>query len=184
MHHIQEGTTAENKSLKVNLLEHEARNVNRMLDELLKARYRKILKNITKRQQVPSELLTAEETKMCETFASFAQAYQEFSKSLLQGTVVVAAPVQAATLVPPTQPTPTGQQTAPITVRVIESKPMETQPPTQKRLTVRFAKAIPAIMGADMKSYGPFNAEDVASLPAVNAKMLVKQGLAVQIEVS
>ena len=35
-----------------------------------------------------------------------------------------------------------------------------------------------------MKTYGPFVAEDVASLPVENAKMLVKQGLAVSIEVS
>jgi len=39
-------------------------------------------------------------------------------------------------------------------------------------------------MGVDLKSYGPFKVEDVASLPAENAKVLVKQGLAVQVEVS
>jgi len=39
-------------------------------------------------------------------------------------------------------------------------------------------------MGTDMKSYGPFLAEDVASLPVENAKVLVKQGLAVLVEVS
>jgi DNA replication initiation complex subunit (GINS family) len=39
-------------------------------------------------------------------------------------------------------------------------------------------------MGADMKSYGPFVAEDVASLPPQNAQILVKQGLAVLVEVS
>ena len=39
-------------------------------------------------------------------------------------------------------------------------------------------------MGADMKSYGPFTAEDVASLPPQNAQILVKQGLAVLVEVS
>jgi DNA replication initiation complex subunit (GINS family) len=55
---------------------------------------------------------------------------------------------------------------------------------THKRSTVRFLKNIPAIMGADMKSYGPFVAEDVASLPPQNAQILVKQGLAVLVEVS
>ena len=35
-----------------------------------------------------------------------------------------------------------------------------------------------------MKPYGPFKVEDVASLPANNAKILVKQGLAVLVEVS
>ena len=52
------------------------------------------------------------------------------------------------------------------------------------RVALRFIKNIPAIMGADMKSYGPFIVEDVASMPAENAKVLVKQGLAVPVEVS
>jgi DNA replication initiation complex subunit (GINS family) len=33
-----------------------------------------------------------------------------------------------------------------------------------------------------MKTYGPFKAEDVASLPAANSSILAKQGLAVKIE--
>jgi DNA replication initiation complex subunit (GINS family) len=53
-----------------------------------------------------------------------------------------------------------------------------------KRVTLRFVKAIPAVIGADMKAYGPFMVEDVASLPVENAKILVKQGLAVAVEVS
>ncbi len=52
-----------------------------------------------------------------------------------------------------------------------------------KRVALRFVKAIPAVIGADMKSYGPFVVEDVASLPVENAKILVKQGLAVAVEV-
>ncbi len=52
-----------------------------------------------------------------------------------------------------------------------------------KRVALRFVKAIPAVIGADMKTYGPFIAEDVASLPVENAKVLVKQGLAVAVEV-
>ena len=33
-----------------------------------------------------------------------------------------------------------------------------------------------------MKTYGPFIVEDVASLPVENARILVKQGLAVLVE--
>lgn len=47
---------------------------------------------------------------------------------------------------------------------------------------LRFLKDVPAIIGADMKPYGPFKSEDVASLPIENAKILVKQGLADEIE--
>jgi DNA replication initiation complex subunit (GINS family) len=53
-----------------------------------------------------------------------------------------------------------------------------------KRVVVRFMKSIPAIIGADMKTYGPFMVEDVASVPAENARILVKQGLAEEVEVS
>jgi DNA replication initiation complex subunit (GINS family) len=172
---INEDTTVDKKSFKVSLLEHETRNVHRMLDELLKARYRKIIKSISKNQRIPTEVLATEEAKMCETFAFFSEAYQKFAKDLLQGQVVIP---QIAHLQPSTQ-----QQTAPIAVRVIETKPAP-EAPNPKRLTLRFTKNIPAIMGADMKSYGPFVAEDVASLPSVNARMLVKQGLAVMVEVS
>lgn len=53
-----------------------------------------------------------------------------------------------------------------------------------QRVTLRFVKAIPAIIGGDMKTYGPFLPEDVASVPVENAKILVKQGLAIAVDVS
>jgi DNA replication initiation complex subunit (GINS family) len=175
---IKEEARPDQKTVKLNLLEHEAQNVDRMLKELLELRYRKIIKAITKTQCVPTEFLAAEEAKMTQTFATFAEAYQAFSKSLIEGE-------------------PTQISTAPEPIKVVirtETPPSaaKTQPTllapqthvTHKRQTLRFTKAIPAIMGADMKSYGPFQAEDVASLPELNAKILVKQGLAVPVEVS
>ncbi|MBX5327942.1 MAG: hypothetical protein QHH18_01705 [Candidatus Bathyarchaeota archaeon] len=53
-----------------------------------------------------------------------------------------------------------------------------------KRTVLRFLKDVPAVIGADMKLYGPFKIEDVASLPVENAKILVKQGLAEKVEVN
>ena len=47
----------------------------------------------------------------------------------------------------------------------------------QKRVILRVLKNIPALMGSDMKSYGPFLLEDIVSLPLENAKLLEKQGL-------
>ncbi|MCW3982609.1 MAG: hypothetical protein NWE96_01275 [Candidatus Bathyarchaeota archaeon] len=172
--HIKEEASkpAEKKTVKSSLLEHEAHNVERMLKELLDLRYRKILKTITRLHKAPIELLANEEAKMCESFVGFASAYEQFAKNLMQG------------------------HQAPITVTVIQTKPItqtpeapkpEFKPPTHvthKRLTLRFTKAIPAIMGADMKSYGPFQPEDVASLPALNAQILIKQGLAVLVDVA
>ncbi|MDR2708059.1 MAG: hypothetical protein LBB87_04880 [Nitrososphaerota archaeon] len=55
---------------------------------------------------------------------------------------------------------------------------------SRKRITLRFSKEIPQIMGVDMKPYGPFNVEDIASLPVQNAKIIVKQNLAVIVDVT
>ena len=156
----EEDKVLDKKSVKMNLLSHESTNVERMLEELLEVRYRKLIKTVTKNQKVPSELLTDEENRICEGFADFAKTYQKFADNLMQGQIVESA------------------KAAP----KIEVKTEMTQSPKQS--TIRFLKSIPAIMGADMKSYGPFVAEDVASLPPQNAQILVKQGLAVLIEVS
>jgi DNA replication factor GINS len=48
---------------------------------------------------------------------------------------------------------------------------------------LRFVKDIPAIIGSDMKTYGPFKAEDVASIPVANSVSLTKRGLAERINV-
>jgi len=51
-----------------------------------------------------------------------------------------------------------------------------------QKMLVRFLREIPAIIGADMKAYGPFKPEDIATLPVENARILIKQGTAVEVE--
>ena len=51
-----------------------------------------------------------------------------------------------------------------------------------KKKLVRFLQEIPAIIGADMKTYGPFKPENIATLPSENARILIKQGAAVEVE--
>jgi DNA replication factor GINS len=47
---------------------------------------------------------------------------------------------------------------------------------------VRFLKDIPEIVGVDLKIYGPFKKEDVASLPSANGQALERQGAVKVIE--
>jgi DNA replication factor GINS len=51
-----------------------------------------------------------------------------------------------------------------------------------KKTLLRFVQEIPAIVGSDMKTYGPFEPEDIATLPSENARILVEQGVAVEVE--
>ncbi len=53
----------------------------------------------------------------------------------------------------------------------------------EKKAAIRFLDKVPSIVGSDMKTYGPFQVEDVATLPVENCRILVKKGLAERIEV-
>ena len=52
-----------------------------------------------------------------------------------------------------------------------------------KKMLLRFIQEIPAIVGSDMKIYGPFKPEDIATLPLENARILIKKGVALEVEV-
>jgi len=51
----------------------------------------------------------------------------------------------------------------------------------QKQVVVRILTEIPAIVGVDLKTYGPFKPEDVVSLPLSNAEILVRGKAALRI---
>ncbi|MFX0117551.1 MAG: hypothetical protein ACFFB3_23595 [Candidatus Hodarchaeota archaeon] len=51
-----------------------------------------------------------------------------------------------------------------------------------KKKLLRFLQEVPAVVGADLKIYGPFSVQDVATLPNENARVLVKHGVAVEID--
>ncbi|MCW3975855.1 MAG: hypothetical protein NWE86_06405, partial [Candidatus Bathyarchaeota archaeon] len=49
---------------------------------------------------------------------------------------------------------------------------------TEPKILLRFNKDVPAIMGTDMKPYGPFFKEDLAILPLENANALINKNAA------
>lgn len=49
------------------------------------------------------------------------------------------------------------------------------------KLLLRLLKPLPKITGLDLKNYGPFETEDLATLPASNADPLIKRGIAVRV---
>jgi DNA replication initiation complex subunit (GINS family) len=51
-------------------------------------------------------------------------------------------------------------------------------------LMVRFIKDVPSIIGVDLKTHGPFQKEDIATLPRENAESLIRQGTAVEVTAS
>ena len=51
-----------------------------------------------------------------------------------------------------------------------------------ERMLLRFLQEIPAVIGSDMRTYGPFSAEDIATLPIENARIFLEKGIAVEVE--
>jgi len=49
---------------------------------------------------------------------------------------------------------------------------------------VRILENTPALVGIDLKNYGPFQKEDIATLPVKNAKILIFEKFAEEIELT
>jgi len=52
----------------------------------------------------------------------------------------------------------------------------------QSVTVLRFIQEIPPLIGSDLKTYGPFAPEDIAVLPYENARIFIKQGVAVEVD--
>ena len=52
---------------------------------------------------------------------------------------------------------------------------------SKRSVTVRFLKRVDELVGLDLRHYGPFEVEDVASIPAASADVLIAGGEAVEI---
>lgn len=142
-------------SIKTRLLDHELENAQCMAQELILTRYRKILKRIAAGKKIPQDSLPTQEAQLCSGIKPCAGEYNKFAASIIQGHL-----------------------------SKISANPAPQEEPTKNsnRVLLRFLKPVPSIIGSDMKSYGPFLVEDVAAVPKENAKILIKRGLAKQVE--
>ncbi|MBI3841405.1 MAG: DNA replication complex GINS family protein [Thaumarchaeota archaeon] len=52
---------------------------------------------------------------------------------------------------------------------------------SHRNVTVRFTKQVGELVGLDLRRYGPFEVDDVASIPAASADILVSGGDAVEV---
>ncbi len=148
---------AGSKNLKATLLEHEMSNATRMARDVVLTRRRKLIKMTLSELPVPTEILTPDEQKLLREVSPSAHEFGKFAANAFGKTP--------------------GKMN-----QVANPQPLEPKS-TNKRVTLRFLKTVPPIIGVDMKSYGPFLIEDVASVPTENAKILIKQGLAKAIDI-
>lgn len=145
----EEERMIDKKTLRARLLRVEIRNVGCLLCQLIKIRYKKLIRSLANDEKISFDLLASHERNIImKAEFSFANAFKNLINNVLTGHLIEG---------------------------FFER--------TSKMVTVRFLKDVPAIIGADMKAYGPFKCEDVASLPLENANILIKKKSAEKIEV-
>jgi len=176
------GKALNEKNLKASLLNHEASNAKHMVEELITTRYHKIIQLLIAKQNVPTDVLAFEEVNLCGNLSPSTEAYTRFASSLLAGQAATVAATPAVN-VEAAQPESEKVEAKPAPAAFTPASFATAAPAaTHKRIAVRFLKQVPGIIGSDMKTYGPFMVEDVASVPESNARILVRQGLAKLVE--
>jgi len=163
----EQSRTIDKTTVKGKLVEKERDYVDNMLQDLDRLRLHKLVSAELNGTPIEPLNLTAEEKHLQVELRRLIAAHIQGMKQIIQGR----EPKYVAPIDNPPQVTPYPQP---------PSKHSEKGEDALK--VVRFTQPLPAIMGVDMKTYGPFKAEDVASLPAQNADNLIRKGIAKLVE--
>jgi len=145
----EESRMLDKRTVKANLLRREMQNMKRMVNELVSARYRKILNKAARGEEISRDSLTPEDSIVYDKVSPLTEMVSSFASEIMHG-----------------------------------REPKASSEVKHTRVAIRLLKDVPAIIGADLKTYGPFKTEDVASLPHENARILIKQRLAEKVEIS
>jgi len=148
---------ADTGALRTKLVKKELANVEKMLKDIFNRRVEKVLRALMSGGEIELENLTPEERELFTSLEASFSALGKFIEGVLRGEVRSPGPGQAEVKGPAGGP---------------------------KLVLVRILADVPAIVGADMKTHGPFRRGDVAFIPRENALALVRKGLAVEVELT
>jgi DNA replication factor GINS len=165
----EQSRTIDKTTVKGKLIEKEKDYVDKMLQDLNRFRLHKLVSAELNGVPIEPLNLTAEEKHLQVELRRLIATHIQGMKQIIQGREpkFIALPIDN-----PPQVTPYPQP----------SSAQHTEKGEDALKVVRFTQPLPAIMGVDMKTYGPFKAEDVASLPAQNADNLIRKGIAKLVE--
>ena len=151
-------TTANPDTLSGSLTLTERGYANQLLRELTETRLNKIIKSEVNGLPVNAQAMTPEEQKLHSSLRQLLTSYRQGSD----------IPEPQRLSEPRPRPTPIIKE--PVPKPKIEEKDTEL-------VLVRFLQPLPAIMGIDMKAYGPFQPEELATIPRQNAENLINRGI-------
>lgn len=142
----------------------ERRFVGQMLREFTETRLRKIVTKELRGEPIDAQAMTPEEQRFHANLRQLLLGYR-------QGADIPEPEASPTVQAPRPAPAPRHSVTA------------SHEAPKGDLVVIRFLKPLPAIMGVDMKAYGPFDPEDVASIPRQNAVNLIRRGIAKLVDI-
>ncbi len=162
-------TPTDEDTLSGQLTRKEKEYANRMLRELTENRLRKIVTREAMGEPIDAQAMTPEEQRLHSNLRQLLTGYRQ------------GADLPEVNDVPePAKPA----KSKPAKVKRKKPAPQPVIKPDEVELmVVRFLQPIPAIMGIDMKAYGPFQPEELGTIPIQNAENLIKRGIAKKVEV-
>lgn len=158
-------TIADPETLVGGIMQKESEYASQLLKELVENRLQKILLSELNGKPIDANALTPEEQKL---YSNLRQLIVGYKRS------VELSKVQQ--LSPPIKP----QIMEPFSSREVIKTPSQT---VVEMIVVRFLQPLPAIIGIDMKAYGPFKKEDIANIPRENALNLIRRAIAKRVEI-
>lgn len=156
-------TPANTGTLSGNLTQTERKYANQMLKELSETRLNKIIRSELNGLAINAQAMTPEEQQLHSNLRQLLTGYRQSAE----------LPIVRA-VKPEPQPMVTKKDSAP--------PPPKIEVRDTELVLVRFLQSLPAIMGIDMKAYGPFQPEELATIPRQNAENLIKRGIAKKVE--
>ncbi len=162
-------TPTDEDTLSGQLTRKEKEYANRMLRELTEDRLRKIVTREAMGEPIDAKAMTPEEQRLHSNLRQLLAGYRQGAD------LPEIIEVTAQTKPKPSKPAPVKRK-KPTPQPVIKPDDVEL-------IVVRFLQPVPAIMGIDMKAYGPFQPEELGTIPAQNAENLIKRGIAKKVEV-
>jgi len=151
-------------ALTSSITKKERQFVGQMLRELTETRLRKIVTKELRGEPIDAQAMTPEEQRFHANLRQLLLGYR-------QGADIPEPEASLTVQAPRPAPAPRHSVTA------------SHEAPKGDLVVIRFLKPLPAIMGVDMKAYGPFDPEDVASIPRQNAVNLIRRGIAKLVDI-
>ncbi len=151
-------------------------NIKKLLTELYERREKKIINLAiyrikTNHDVISTNALLSEERGLFDTLMQVFSAYREsVSHAVLDG--------RAPQVIAQLTSSPSSHARAGPVVSV------DTPFDTARIVSVRFIKSVPRFLGPELETYGPFEPDDIASLPGIIARALVTKQRAEEIHTS